>query len=116
FVRPPDSTPFRMTKQFPGLPPLIASQASAEPRGANLGHRKSLGFGLLELQARLVLLEELAELVGLVEQANPLFVVQGDRKAAEAVNADAALLAHFKVDRARTARLGLFLQCCQLRL
>ena len=68
----------------------------------------SATFGVLELQAGLVLLRGTREAGGLVEQANPLLVVERDGKAAEAVNADAALLAHFEIDGARTAAFDSF--------
>ena len=57
----------------------------------------SASFGLLfgfQLQPVLVFFEEGSEPIGCAEEAHPLLVIECDRKAAQAVDADAALLAH----------------------
>src|SRR5690242_3976936 len=52
----------------------------------------------LELAGGLVLVEESAKFFAGVQQAGPLLVIEGDRKAAESVNADAALFANAKIE------------------
>src|SRR5580658_6586732 len=56
--------------------------------------------GLLELQARFVFFQEGAEIVGDSEQAIPLFVIECDREAPEAVDADASFFTDAKFERA----------------
>src|SRR5215510_13214146 len=68
------------------------------------GPTSALGLGL---QAGLVLLDELADLVGHSEQLRPLLLVQGDRETAQAVHRHAALLAHLETDAAAALALQL---------
>src|SRR5262249_9846292 len=56
--------------------------------------RSLLLRGILRLQRAVVLAHEGANVVGHVEQPNPLLLVQRHRKPAEAVHRQAALLAH----------------------
>src|ERR1039458_10067259 len=60
---------------------------------------------LFEFQARLVFFHEGLDLIGCAQQAVPLLVVESDGKTAEAVDADAALLADFE-DQVAAAFLG----------
>src|SRR5258705_13096737 len=62
----------------------------------------------LELAGGFVFLEEFAELRHGVEEADPLFVIERDGKAAEAVDADAAFFADAKFERAAAAARLLF--------
>src|SRR5579859_302331 len=50
-------------------------------------------FGLFQLELGFILVEKGAEIVGLVEQAGPLFVIERDRETSQAVDADAAFFA-----------------------
>src|SRR5215469_8163596 len=71
---------------------------------------------LFELELRLVLFHELLDVVGGVEKAIPLLVVQRDGKAPQAVDAHAALFSDLK-DQVSAAFLGfdLFFQLSQFR-
>ncbi len=74
-----------------------------------------LGFSaLLSFRLGLFSSRNSRKLISLIEQANPLLVIEGHGEAAKAVHADAAFLADLKIDRPRAARLVLFLQRSQL--
>src|SRR4030095_4441267 len=79
--------------------------------GATGHHEKSkvltLSFGL-RLQLGLVFRDELADFVGHRQQCGRLLFVEGDREAAEAVDGDAALLAHLETRAAATLALEAF--------
>src|SRR5437016_2537318 len=70
--------------------------------------RKVLFFPELQLSGGFVLLEERAKLWRSFKQANPLFIVQRDGKAPEAVHADAPFFADTKFERAGAASASLF--------
>jgi hypothetical protein len=55
-------------------------------------------LSVLQLEVALVLIEEGPQRVGGVEQPHPLLEIERDREAPEPINADAALLAHFKFE------------------
>src|SRR5215469_12687465 len=59
----------------------------------------------LGLQLRVVLPDEGADVVGEIEQLGPLLLVQGHREATQAVDRDAALLAHLERDAPTAPRL-----------
>src|SRR5579862_9220081 len=61
----------------------------------------------LQFEPRLIFFEERAQIFGSVEQANPLFVIECDREAAEAVDADASLFADAKFEAALGTASGL---------
>src|SRR5262249_56476248 len=65
---------------------------------------------ILQLEAMLVFLEKIAEVFGAVEKPGPLLIVKGDWKAAEAVDADPALLANAEFERASLASFCFFFQ------
>src|SRR5215469_3633170 len=65
---------------------------------------------VFQLEPRLVFLEEFAQVVGHVEQADPLLVIERDREAAQAIDADAALFPHAKFQRALFSAFGLFFE------
>src|SRR5271165_55641 len=90
--------------------------AGAMRKGSrNAGRRPRLTLGVLELHRALVGLEELAELVNLLEQPDPLFVVEGDWKAPQAIHAHAALFADSEFNGATLSPLGLFFKLRQFR-
>src|SRR5208282_2080014 len=65
---------------------------------------------ILELKAVFVFLEEGAQILGGVKQADPLLVVERDGETAEPVNADAALFTDTEFECALSAARGLFFQ------
>jgi hypothetical protein len=84
-----------LTKREPSLP----FHAERTDEQGQLGaaeavmHSRRLFFGL-QFQLALILLQKEAQAFGGVEQALPLFIVEGDREAPEPVDADASLFAH----------------------
>src|SRR6267143_2851661 len=76
----------------------------------DLLHRRTAELFLLQLELAggFVFFEEFAELRHGVDEADPLFVIERDGKAAEAVNADAAFFADAKFEGAAAAAAGLF--------
>src|ERR1017187_517301 len=63
---------------------------------------------VLQFHASLVRFEKLSELIGLVEQPDPLFVIEGDRESSQAIHAHAALFADLEFETAPLASLSLF--------
>src|SRR2546425_5474101 len=106
--RPPRSTLFPYTTLFRSPPgrrrPAGGSPAGsgrgrrlprAPPgRGARPARRVRRARSTLRLQRRRVLADEGTQLVGHVEELLPLLLVEGHREAAEAVDGNAAFLAH----------------------
>src|SRR5580704_11445108 len=94
------------------LPPIMSGcnrgSGVREARAA-AGAAVRVLLGVLKLQARFIFFEEGAEVVGNFEQAVPLFVIQGDREASQAVHADAAFFSHAKFQSAAAFRAGSFL-------
>src|SRR5580700_7231828 len=75
--------------------------------------RVSYRFGgllFLEFEAVFVFFEEFAEVFGHVEEADPLLVVERDREAAQAIDADAALFTDAKFQCPLFAAFGFFLE------
>ena len=56
----------------------------------------------------LVFFEEFAKFLRYVEQAHPLFIIERDRKTAEAVHADTAFFSDAKIERAAAFAALLF--------
>jgi len=74
---------------------------------------KASALAVLQLQRGLVGLDKLTELIGLVKQPGPLLVVQGDRKSAQAIDADAAFFADLEVESAALTSLELLFRLRQ---
>lgn len=73
-------------------------------------------FGCFQLQAAFVLFHEFLELLGVVEQADPLLVIERHRESAQAVHAYRAFFADAEVDDAALSTgLQLLLGSRQLR-
>ena len=62
-----------------------------------------------ELEAVFVFFEESAQVVGDVEEANPLLVVQRHGETAQAVDADSAFFAHSELESALLSPFALLL-------
>src|SRR5579872_1227509 len=69
----------------------------------------------LQLAVRLVFLKELPEIFRRIKQPDPLFIIECDGKASEAVNAHASLFPDSKIQRSRSSTSRLFLQFGKLR-
>src|SRR5664279_3504584 len=70
--------------------------------------KKIPSLRVLQFHAGLVRLQKLSDLIGLVEQPDPLLVIEGDREASQAIHAHTALFADFKLETASLTPLSLF--------
>ena len=68
---------------------------------------------LLKLQPRFILFHEFLQILGRPQQAHPLLIVQGHRKTAQAVNADASLFTNLKIQAATACAPALLFQLFQ---
>src|SRR5271154_1032157 len=79
------------------------------PRPISRSERSILRF---QLEPVLVFLEEGAQIVGCIEQADPLLVIECHRETSEAVDADAALFADAEFEAASRSRATLLFEFC----
>src|ERR1700730_1597959 len=85
------------------------SEAAAVAAGAcDVSIKRGLFLLQFELAGGFIFFEEFAELGCGFEQANPLFVIKRDGKAAEAIDADATFFADAKFEGLARAAAGLF--------
>src|SRR5262249_23036731 len=71
---------------------------------------------LFELELSFILFQKGAQLVCVLQQPDPLFVIQCHGKPAQAVHADAALFTYTEFERSGAASGGLLFQLCQTGL